>query len=106
MQQPERCLEQVHQVCASSSCQPSVCPFLNIQARLDQFDVPVAKLRPKEIIDAICGLIEPIGLQRIVHVLRSSIEARKKPPVFERRYREIFNSRQSSGDSPALEYDS
>ena len=83
MQQPQRGLEQIDQIRTCNSRRSRVRAFLEVQPRLDQLDVPVAELGPEEIVDAIGCLIETVCLQRLVHVLRRAIEARKNPPVFE-----------------------
>ena len=84
MQQPQRRLKQIDQIRACDSRRSRVRALLEVQPRLDQLEIPIAELAPEKIVDAIRRLIETICLQRLVHVLRRAIEARKNPAVFER----------------------
>jgi len=63
MQQPQGRLKQIYKICARNSRCSRVRAFLEIQSRLDQFDVPVAELAPEEVVNAIRRLIKTIRLQ-------------------------------------------
>ena len=82
MQQSQRAIEQIHQVRASRSRRAFVGTFFEIQPRLDQFQIPIAKLAPEEIIDSIRRLVEAIRTERIIDIHYSAIEPRKNPPIF------------------------
>ena len=83
MQQAQRRLEQIHQVRTGSLRRALVGAFFEIQARLDQFQVPVAELSPEEVVDAIRRLVEAIGRRARRSHRRDAIEARENPAVFE-----------------------
>src|SRR5579863_47883 len=89
MQQPQRGLKKTHQVFASP---PRFGPSLRSQSRLNQLEIPVAEFSPEEIVDTIRCLIKTISLERLVHILRGAIEARKNPAVLERMSFETSNA--------------
>ena len=93
MEQPERALEEIDQVAACDFGCRRICTFLEIQPRLDQFDVPVAEFAPEEIVDAVCGLVETIDLKGVINILRYAVEAGKYPAVFKRLRREPIDTR-------------
>src|SRR5207245_5128386 len=80
MQQPERSLEQRHQVLASDG---SIFRTLWGKPWLDQLDIPIAEFTPEEIVDGIHCFVETISRQRFVHIFGNCVEAGKNPAVFE-----------------------
>ena len=68
MEQAQRRIEQINQVCASCLSCAFGSVLFEIQTRLNQFQIPVAELSPEEIVDAIGGLVKAICRERIVHV--------------------------------------
>ena len=78
-QQAQRALEDADQVAAGCAAVARC----RIEARLDQFEVPVAELAPEEVVDHMRGFVEAIGCERVVHLLRDTIEAREDPAVFQ-----------------------
>src|SRR5208283_6236305 len=83
MQQPQRCIEQVHQIRASCPGRALVGAFIEVYARLDQFQIPVAELAPEKVVNAVGRFMKTICLQRTIHVGSNSVEARKNPAVLE-----------------------
>ena len=61
-----------------------VATFVEIQSRLDQFQIPVAELSPEEIVDAIGGFMKTIGRKGVIDFRGNAIEARKNPAIFKR----------------------
>src|ERR1051326_1792402 len=92
MQQAQRSIEQVDQIRAGGLSRTLVSAFFKVQSRLDQFQVPVAKLAPEKIVDSIRSLMETKSGERIIDIRSHAIKARKNPAVFENRRVKTANS--------------
>jgi hypothetical protein len=75
MQQAQRGVKQVDQVCARDSGSVPVSAFFKIQTRLDQFQVPVTKLAPEEVVNAVRSFVKAISLKRIVDIRSNAVES-------------------------------
>ena len=84
MQQPQRRVKQVHQIPARHPSRAHVGSFFKLQPRLDQLQIPIAKLSPEKVINPVSRLVKPISLQSLVHIRRNPIEPRKNPPILQR----------------------
>src|SRR6266436_6754874 len=89
MKQPQRSLEQSNEVSAGDT---RVLCTLWREPRLDQFDIPIAKLTPEEIVNGIRGFVETVSRQGLVHTLGDTVEAGENPAVFKSRGLEIGDS--------------
>src|SRR3954462_15664550 len=93
MQQVQRGVEEFHQIRAGSARRVLAGFIFKLKTRLDQFQVPVAKLSPEEIVNTIRRLVKPVSSQCIVHIGSHTVEPRKNPPIFQRLTVEASNAR-------------
>jgi len=56
--------------------------FGEVEAKLDEFEIPVAELAPEELVDGVGRFVETIVLQCLIHFNGHCIEAREDPTRF------------------------
>src|SRR3954463_3501472 len=93
MQQVQRSVEQLHQIRAGGARRALVGPVFKLEPRLDQFQIPIAKLPPEEIVNTIRRLVKAVSSQCVVHIGSHTVEPRKNPPIFQRLSIEASNAR-------------
>ena len=87
-EQAQRRLEDVDEGGEGSGGCGLVCGFVEVEAELDDFEVPVAELAPEELVDRAGGFVEAIVGECAVNLGGDGVEARENPAGFERnRYR-------------------
>src|SRR5438094_9773629 len=74
-----------------------VSPTSRVKPRFDQLNVPIAKITPKKIVDAIRCFVKSVGRERLIHVLYDPIKSGENPPVFECHWLEPRNARVGTG---------
>src|SRR5438132_12208918 len=97
MQQAQGCVKKFEHIRTSNPRCFGVPTSFKVKPRFDQLNVPIAKITPKKIVDAIRCFVKSVGRERLIHVLHDPSKSGENPSVFECHWLEPRNARVGTG---------